>query len=301
MGRNKRPNQAAMARQGFMPNQARSRTMTTEGMYQRILTELSLNRFKWVGMPDSIDERFLELTLFRNALCVFYREEKANRYLAVNGTGIGNINMYNNPTQFKVIGNSMVSQTLGAKQCVPIWANFLRIPDHDIVYLYATKLAEVDRTIEINLKSMRQSQVMFVDENERLSYMNLMRQHQEGEPLMFGTPAMDLSKIQVFNLGIDKDQVVNLMDVKARLWNEAMTLLGINNSNQDKKERLVADEVSANNDQVSAQRSVALKSRKIAAEQINRMFDLDISVDWDETAKSTADAMGFIHGGGSVG
>lgn len=297
MGKNKRPNNAAIARQFAMPNQARERTMTTETMYQRVLTELSLNRFKWVGLPDSIDERFMELTLFRNALCVFYREESANRYLAVQGTGVGNVNMYNNPTEFQVIGNSMVNKRLGAKQCVPIWANFLRIPDHDIVYLYATKLAEVDRTIEINLKSMRQSQIMFVDENQRLSYVNLMRQHQEGQPLILGTPGMDLSKIQVFNLGIDKDQVVNLMDVKARLWNEAMTLLGINNSNQDKKERLVADEVSANNDQVSAQRSVALKSRKIAAEQINRMYSLTISVDWDETAKTSADAMGFIHAG----
>lgn len=297
MGRKKRPSQAMATMQQFMPNQARDRLTTTETMFQRVLTEISLNRFKWVGMPDSIDERFLELTLFRNALCIFYREEKANRYLAVQGTGMGNINMYGNPTQFKVVGNSMVNQTLGAKQCVPIWANFLRIPDHDIVYLYASKLAEVDRTIEINLKSMRQSQVMFVDENERLSYMNIMRQYQEGQPMIFGTQNMDLSKIQVFNLGIDKDQVVNLMDVKARLWNEAMTLLGINNSNQDKKERLVADEVSANNDQVSSQRSVALKSRKIAADQINRMFDLKISVDWDETAKTTADAMGFISNG----
>lgn len=297
MAKNKRTNHAAIARQFAMPNQARERTMTTETMYQRVLTELSLNRFKWVGLPDSIDERFLELTLFRNALCVFYREESANRYLAVQGTGVGNVNMYNNPTEFQVIGNSMVNRRLGAKQCVPIWANFLRVPDHDIVYLYATKLAEVDTTIEINLKSMRQSQAMFVDETERLSYMNIMRQHQEGQPIIFGTPAMDLSKIQVFNLGIDKDQVVNLMDVKARLWNEAMTLLGINNSNQDKKERLVADEVSANNDQVSAQRSVALKSRKIAAEQINRMYALEISVDWDETAQTSADAMGFIHAG----
>ena len=276
----------------FANNPSRNRAVTNERMYLRILAELSVNRFKWVGLPDTIDERFLELTLFHQALCVFYFDKDYDRYLALRAAGTGRVNMYDNPTTFTTIGNGngQTNKTLKSRECVPIWANFLRVPDSDICYLYATKLAQVDRTIEINLKAMRHTSVLFVDENERQSYVNLMRQVDEGQPHIFGTPSLDLSKVQAFNLGIDKDQVPNLMLVKTRLWNECMTLLGINNANQDKKERLVSDEVAANNDQVVAARGVSLNARVMAAEQINRMFGLSVSVGWNPNADMLARA-----------
>ena len=60
-----------------------------------------------------------------------------------------------------------------------------------------------------------------------------------------------------------------------------MTYLGINNSNQEKRERLVEDEVSANNDQVNAFRNIALNARKQACEEINKMFGLNVDVEWN--------------------
>src|SRR5690606_31619781 len=76
------------------------------------------------------------------------------------------------------------------------------------------------------------------------------------------------------------DHIEKLSIVRARLWNECMGLLGINNSNQDKKERLVSDEVKANDDQVSSSRRVNLNARQDAAEHINSVYGLNISVDY---------------------
>lgn len=292
MSRRKRQSPANAAYEGFAPNQARNRRATSQFMYERMLTELSLNRFKWKNLPDTCDERFIEYMLFQNALAVFYKEPATAQFLCTQGHGTGTPNLYLNPTRFITV-NTPIKRTLKGEECVPVWANYLRIPDHDIVTLYSQRLAEVDRTVEINLKAMRNTQIIFADENERLSYENVMRQIEEGQPVIKATPAMDMNKIQVFNLGIDKDQVLRLMEVKARMWNEAMTLLGINNSNQDKKERMVADEVSSNNDQITAVRSINLKARKQACEQINKRWGLNISVDWDESADTSAMAMGL--------
>jgi len=266
----------------FMGNPVRDRKALIERMYIRILTELACNRFKWTGLPDTIDERFLELTLFRSALSVFYYDAQFGRYMALRAAGTGAINMYDNPTTFTVIGNTMVNKRLTAKECVPIWANYLRIPDWDIISIYATKLAEIDRTIEINLNSMRHSFVLTVPENQRLSYVNIMRQHDEGQPVIFGTDALDpTANINVFPVLIDKETVLNLQLSKSKLWSECMTLLGINNANQDKKERLISGEIEANNGQVVASRGIALKARKMAAEQINKRYLLSVDVSWD--------------------
>lgn len=69
--------------------------------------------------------------------------------------------------------------------------------------------------------------------------------------------------------------------MRNRVWNECMTLLGIENSNQDKKERQLVDEINANDDQVNYMRAVNLNARQAAAEAINKMFNLSVSVDYD--------------------
>lgn len=276
---------------GFKNNPTNNRTVLAERMYMRVLTELAVNRFRWKGLPNSIDERFLELTLFRNALSVFYWDKDFNRFLALRASGAGAPNMYDNPIHFQVTGNQYVNKTLSGRDCVPIWANFLRTPDLDIVMLYSQRLAELDRTIELNSKLLRKSKVIVADENQRLSWQNINRQVDEGVDVIFGTSAMDITAVQAFDIGGDPVGVVNLQIVKSKMWNECMTLLGINNANQDKKERLVADEVAANDDQVFATRAIALNSREQACELINRKYTypdgtpLDVSVDFVNAAE----------------
>ena len=63
------------------------------------------------------------------------------------------------------------------------------------------------------------------------------------------------------------------------ILNEFFTDIGVNNANMDKKERMVANEVEANNEQVKASEDVLLKSREEACKQINRIFGLNISVE----------------------
>lgn len=284
MSRNKKQDYVRSIYDGFRNNPERNRKAIEERMYLRIFTEIACARFKWVGLPTGIDERFLELTLFNRALSVFYYDEEYERYFALRASGTGKINMYDNPTSYTVIGNTMINKTLTGDKCVPIWANFLRMPDWDIASVYAMRCAELDRTIDINLMSMRHPFLMFVDDNEKLSVMNAYRQVKEGQPVIVGTNALgDMmdQKVKLLDMKIDKDEVLNLQLVKGKMWNECMTFLGINNANQDKRERLVVSEVSANNSQVLMARNVALDARNQACEIINSMYDLEVSVHWN--------------------
>ena len=99
----------------------------------------------------------------------------------------------------------------------------------------------------------------------------------DNEPVIYADKNLDLNQIQILDL---RPPVVfpQLQIQKHAVWNECMTFLGINNANQDKRERVVTDEVQANDEQVKASEDVMLKAREKACELINEMFDTDIKV-----------------------
>lgn len=283
----------------FLNNPASNRQALIERMYMRILGELASNRFKWSNLPDTIDARFLEVTLFRSALSVFFKDEGTDAFLAMAGSPNGNLNMYGNPTAFTVVGNRFVGRTISAADAVPIWANFMRIPDIDIVMIYASKFAELDRTIEINSKNARIPKVIVTNENQRLSAENIRRMIDEGQPHITVSQGIG-DMVSALDLGVNPDTIEKLHIIRTRLWNECMGLLGINNANQDKKERLVSDEVDANNDQVAASRRVNLNAREFAADEINKRFGLNISVCYHSESDGT-DSVPALGGGSDNG
>lgn len=250
-----------------------------EMMYYRNLTELAAGRFKWTGLPDTVDERYLELTLYQRALAVFYEDHDFG-YLAQAATGSGEINIYDNALSYDVTLPRTGTKTISHKQCVPIWANYLRIPDYDIVRVYTEKLAKIDSIIDIAIENLRFTKVVMVEENQRQSYTNLLRQHQSGQPIIFGNKNLDLANIAAFDVGAHPEALGSLMVAKSKMWNDCMTYLGIDNSNQEKKERLVESEVSANDAQIVSMQRKNLNARQQACDQINKMFDLDIWVEF---------------------
>lgn len=270
---------------GRSNNQAENQFNDLYRFYVRRLTELCVNRFKWEGLPSSVDPRFLEMTIHQGGLSVFYFDERYERFMALRGNSAGRWNMYDNPTGFQVTGNAFVNRYVSANDAVPIWGNATRTPDLDTVAIFARDLADLTRTIEINTQNARRNKVIAVPENQRLSAQAYVDQINRGDPVIFvNSAAMVGDKpinelVQTIDLGIHPDHLVNLHIMKMRLWSEAMGHLGIDNSNQDKKERLVQAEVSANDGQTENQRRIALNAREYACEQINaRWPGLDVSV-----------------------
>jgi hypothetical protein len=274
------------------PGKLRRETLTH--MYARVLSEMCMNRYHWVGLPEEIDSRFLEMTLFSQGLAVFFWDDEFSRYFALRGAGFGTPNMYNNPTEFIVYGNTMVNKTMKADMCVPIWNNYLRTGDTDIVGVYARRLSEIDTTTEVDLIHMRVPVLLTADTNERKSVLDAYKQLAEGSPMIAEVSSATglgtlQDKIGSISTGIDKDYLPHVMDAKVKTWNEALTLLGIMNVNTSKRERMVVEEASGSSGQVLAMRAVNLQARKYACEWINAKYGLDIDVTWnlDDSAGTT--------------
>lgn len=289
-------------------------TELIESLYRRILMELAMNRFKWTGIeadPDAgdigdervgISVRFMELTLMRFGLSVVFKEFSTGKIIAMQGTPSGQLNWIQDPVRFTIVGPHFGSKSLRADQCVPVWANYLRTSDMDIVTLYARRMAELDMSLIINARNARRTRTAFTNENQKLTAVNINRQIDEGTALIqLNADVMNNETIGnvlgTVDLGVDPDQLINLHVFRTRLWGECMGLLGFDFANQDKKERLVAAEVDANNSQVDGMRAVNLNARKAACRKINKMFGTNINVEYHVTTETSAIAPPAVGGG----
>lgn len=266
----------------FTESTQTDRVRIMEQAYTKSLTEWSTTRFKWIGLPDTVDERFLETELFFRGFVLFYMDSDYDRYLAVRATRIGAPNVYENPTHFRTTDMpGYKGKELLGKDCVPVWSSYSRMTERDVVLQYAARLAEMDVSLQTVSRAMRVNTVISAPRSQKLTMMNVMKQTEEGADVVYTDETFNMESIQALNLGVNPAILSSLRDEKNQLWNEAMTMLGIDNANQDKKERLVVDEVSANNGQIMVARNAAMKARKEAAEQINRMYGLSVQVVWN--------------------
>lgn len=255
--------------------------------YYNRLTELAISMFEWKNLPDSIDPRFLELVLFSDGMAVFFKDEVLG-YLALQTMIGGNLDVYRIPKIRRAYAANRYTRSLDEKDSVIIFNNMLHTNCLTDVELFARRLYECDRTIDVNIKAQKTPVMIACDENQRLTMKNLYQQYDGNEPFIFGGKDMDIKKIQAIVTGAPyvADKV---MQTKFQIWNEAMTYLGISNVNMHKKERLLNDEVTRNMGSTVASRYTRLEMRKQACKKINEMFGLNIDVDYREDIQLVGD------------
>lgn len=279
-----------MGKLQYSNNPTRNRVMQIQRFYIIHLTQMCANRFTWKNLPKEIDQRYLEMRLTQKGLVVFFHEDEVyNEYMALQAGSLGPLNVYDNPTSYQVLGGSgqfRVNQKLSNDDCVPIWANYMRVSEMPNIIMWAERLAEIDRTIEISAKNARQTKIVSVPEDLRLSAVNTLKQMSEGVETIFGSEELSglIKSIETIDLESHPAKLPNLLIAKGKIWNEIMTFMGVSNSNEDKKERLVSDEVHIKDEQIDLIKQMNLSSRQQAADQINEMFGLHISVEFNQTA-----------------
>ena len=246
--------------------------------YLNRLTELAISMFEWKNLPDSIDSRFMENCLFRDGFCVFFRDEVMD-YLCLKTMIGGQLDVYNIPTFRTAYASNGYNQELNKDNSVLIFNNMLHTDSVTDIKMFARRLYECDRTIDVNIKAQKTPVMITCDENQRLTMKNLYAQYEGNEPFIFGGKDLDLKKVQALTTGAPyvADKV---HETKMQIWNEAMTYLGISNVSMVKRERLVTDEVSRNMGSVVMSRYSRLNERKEACKKINAMFNLKIDVDY---------------------
>lgn len=258
------------------------------------LTELSISMFEWKNLPPTVDERFLELSLFGQGMAVFFNEKDIG-YLALRTMIGGKLNVYQIPTVRTAYASNGFHRYLDETNSVIIFNNLIHTNSVMVVEQYAKRLYDLDCAIDVNAKAQKTPVLISCEESQRLTLKNLYMQYTGNTPVIFGSKEINPNSLKAISTGApyvaDK-----LYQLKTQLWNEALTYLGISNINIQKKERLITDEVTRNQGGVIASRYSRLEARRQACKQINEMFDLKIWCDYREDFQMIDEAEDTING-----
>lgn len=248
--------------------------------YYNRLVELSISMFEWKNLPESVDPRFLELTLFTDGQAVFFEDEVMG-YLTLQNAMGGGFDVYRIPTNRRAYAVNGYQKQLTNEDSVIIYNNYLHTNSMLDVQMFAKRLYNLDRAIDVNANAQKTPILLLCDDSERLTLENMYMQYDGNKPVIKGVKGLNPNAFTV--LKTDAPYVADkLYQLKTQIWNEALTYLGISNINITKKERLITDEVTRNQGGTIASRYSRLQSRREACKKINEMFDLDIWCDYRE-------------------
>ena len=253
---------------------------STFRQYYNRLVELSISMFEWKNLPDSVDPRFLELTLFTDGQAVFFEDEVMG-YLALQNAMGGGFDVYRIPTNRRAYAVNGYQKQLDENDSVIIYNNYLHTNSMLDVQMFAKRLYNLDRAIDVNANAQKTPILLLCDDSERLTLENMYMQYDGNKPVIKGVKGLNPNAFTV--LKTDAPYVADkLYQLKTQIWNEALTYLGISNMNITKKERLISDEVARNQGGTIASRYSRLQARREACKKINEMFGLDIWCDYRE-------------------
>lgn len=260
--------------------------------YAYRLMELSISMFEWKNLPEGIDERFLEMVLFTDGHAVFFKDDELGDYLALQCLINGKLNVYRIPIKRRAFAVNGYQKQLTDKDSVIIFNNMLHTNSWLDVKMFAKRLYNLDRIIDVNANAQKTPILIKGNEQQRLTLTNLYKEYDGNAPVIFADKSLDMNALQV--LSTQAPYVADkIYQLKTQIWNEALTYLGISNVSFQKRERMVSDEVTRSQGGTVASRYSRLNARRQACEQINKMFGLNIDCDFREDYQFSEEVMDF--------
>lgn len=249
---------------------------TTLYWYYKLMN-LAIVRYEWKNLPPQIEPMFIEQSLFYNSIGAFVVDDvtKIPAFFNVNLTG--NIDIYDFPEERQAYASNGYWETYGKDNSVIVRDNPTMFPLCWTTMLYAQRLNNLWRTIDLNVYCQRTPTVIACTQDTRLSYEILSKKYESYVPVIKVADTMDLDKFKA--LSLDAPYVADKLQDQIRYTlAQYLTDLGYNNNAQQKKERLVSSETEGNNGEIEASRNVGLISRRRCAEQCNKLFGWNLEV-----------------------
>lgn len=253
--------------------------------FARYLIQKAIAVFKW-KMPENWAENYVLYSLYSWGYVAVVNTDKFG--VIAQACALKGYDIYYQPTH-AIITNPLLKGILEPRinqQCT-----ILRLqPDYggiiDKVNFYADMMALCAETIGTNILNSKLSYIFAAaNKTDAESFKKMFDQVASGEPASFvgkslfnedGSPNW-----MQFNQDLKNTYVADEIMIDLRKWEQEFCRdLGINNANTEKKERLIVDEVTSNNEETRLWADLTLEQLKKDCKKTREIFGIELDVDY---------------------
>ena len=260
----------------------------TYQMYFDMLLSLAMNRFRWVGLPDTCDARFLEMALHRNGLATMSHswdtpDILTTLYAMPNGV----YNMYGYPVKWRAVGyDGLTDYECDNENGALCYYSRSRVSPWNSIEIFARKMAHYARTEDVNLTQQMKPYIGIAPQEKRQELVNLIKQVEGGEPVILGDNGLNklVNGVTVIDtkvpfIGEELSRGCTNVLYQALMW------LGVPHLAFEKGERMIEDEARANSAATNIMLLDCLSARRDFCNLVNKRFGLDLQCyfndDWE--------------------
>lgn len=280
------------------PSTVHTKNTELQRFFARYLLQKAMSVFKW-DLPETWDRDYFLYVLYGIGYIAVLNTDKYG--VIPQQCGLDGYNIFYQPKR-ALITNPLLkglrSLDIGT-QCTLIKLQ----PDYgsvmDLVGFYADMMALTAETAGVNLVNSRLSYVFFgKNKNTAESQKKLFDRVASGEPATFVDTALyDVQSGNPswipFQQNVGQNYIAGDALADLRKWEMMFdTDIGIPNANTDKKERLISDEVNANNVEVTSKADLWLDQLQKSFAQTSKMFGIKLGVEWRNKPQVRAESEG---------
>lgn len=267
MGRRRRRNERAICDM-----------VSIENFYISMLLNLYCSVYEWKGLPDSVDPRFLEMSLIRKGQVLFYMEEEPIGMVSFPCQAASNLTAYGYPEIWQTFGCNGYSRRVPNVDSVYCYNTLNAYPDMQAIIIFAKKLTYIDISVDVNVAMQRFPGLLVTSEEKKISMENLMQDYEAGKYLVYGKEGIDLDDFT--HIDFKTPYVADKLEYTKRdILADALNYIGVQYSSSNKKERLASTEIDSNIGYCEANRVAHLFPRQDCARRLNAKFGTNVTVD----------------------
>lgn len=245
-------------------------------MYRRQLQTLAENVFEFINLPEYIDVSYLNGVLLRQGSIAFFMDEVLG-LLALPYTNMGTLDVYGRPRTIQVYGSNGYTRQLKQGEFVIMYDNNGRYPLLLDIQQSSERIALCKRVIDINIAQQKTPRIWLTNSDKKKTVEDLLNDYDGNVETVLAYDTVDLDEVQA--VMAPAPYIADKVDMHLeKEWAEFFRLIGIANLVEQKKERLIQDEMTASLGGTIASRYSRYEPRVRALKEINKKWNLNIEV-----------------------
>lgn len=250
----------------------------TSNMYRRQMINLAENVFEFIDMPEYIDIAYLNKILVFNGAIAFFYDDVLKSVIALPYDVLGTLDIYGRPrTIMARSANGQYYRKLEEDEFIIMYDNNGRYPIFDDVFQIADRISLCVRVEDVNIFQQKTPRYWVTNKDNELTVRNALNEIDGMMENVLSYKTLDLDSISSVQAPAPyvTDKIDDHLD---KLWGEFFRLIGVANIKEQKKERMIVDEMMASQGGTIASRYSRFEPRRKAVEQINKKWGLNIKV-----------------------